>query len=600
AAAVKPGAPVAAKPVAAAVKPGAPVAAKPAATGIKPGSALAAKPQSASKAPTAPAFVAPPDMPPDDLVGTTLGNYKIEAKLEERDSKTLYRAKQTNVDRQVILFVLKPDAAQDPEVVERFKADAKAKARVSNVMVSSVYEGGEANGAHFYSCEFISSPTLAQLQKSGTSLDSKTALQTIKVIADVSEFFAKEKIEHLAWTANHILIKSGQPPQISNIACDSSQSTLTLPEEISAIGQMLLASIDNSPASASAREVVTKMATSPQTFPNWKTVADLATSKMPKSAPADVKKIEAQGLAMTKAVVETKKSNRLHIMIGSALSLTLTIGACFAIYKAMTKSEVTIKDLGTMIEIPSGEFQYQDQTMTLPTFYISKYEVTIAEYASFLKFLEENPDKATSFDSPQQPKGKSHIPADWADMTELKPPMPGYYNRARKWGQYHGAPLTVDSPVFGVDWFDAFAYAKWKGQRLPTEQEWEKAARGISKGIYPWGDENKPERANTGLDFSPNPDPKSGGEKDGAKRYSLVNFPKTDKSSYGVFGTAGNVSEWTASIGEDPQMPGSKNPVIRGGNWKTKDYQLTRRIMKLSELQSDDALGFRTASDVAQ
>jgi hypothetical protein len=47
-------------------------------------------------------------------------------------------------------------------------------------------------------------------------------------------------------------------------------------------------------------------------------------------------------------------------------------------------------------------------------------------------------------------------------------------------------------------------------------------------------------------------------------------------------------------------MPGSKNPVIRGGNWKTKDYQLTRRIMKLSELQSDDALGFRTASDVAQ
>jgi formylglycine-generating enzyme required for sulfatase activity len=289
--------------------------------------------------------------------------------------------------------------------------------------------------------------------------------------------------------------------------------------------------------------------------------------------------------------VETKEKNRRNVILGSALSLTLTLAACFAVYKALTRNDVTIKDLGTMIEIPSGEFQYQDKTMTLPTFYISKYEVTITEYNEFLKFLNENPDKATSFDSPDQPKGKTHVPADWADLNELKPPMPGYYTRARKWGKYHDAPLTLDSPVFGVDWYDAYAYAKWKGQRLPTEQEWEKAARGQSKGLYPWGDENKPELANTGLDFTPNPE--AGGEKDGGKRYTPVNFPKTDKSSYGVFGTAGNVSEWTSSIGEEP-----KNPVIRGGNWKTKEYQSTRRILKLSELQSDDALGFRTASDV--
>jgi len=532
-------------------------------------------------------------MPPDELVGTTLGNYTIEAKLEERDLKTIYRAKQTNVDRQVNLFVLNPEAAQDTEVVQRFKADAKAKARVSNVMVSSVYEGGETNGTHFYSCEFVGCPTLAQLQDQGTTIDAKTALQTIKVIADVSDFFAKEKISHLDWAPHHILIKSGQLPQISNIACEFRENLSTLAEEISVIGKMLLPSIDNSPASISAKEIATKMASSPQSFPTWKSIADLASSKMPKSAPADALKIQAKDLVMNKAVVETKQKNRRNVMLASALSLTLTIAACFAVYKALTKTDVSIKDLGTMIEIPSGEFQYQDKTMTLPTFYISKYEVTIAEYNEFLKFLKENPDKATSFDSPDQPKGKTHVPADWADMNELKPPMPGYYTRARKWGKYHDAPLTLDSPVFGVDWYDAYAYAKWKGQRLPSEQEWEKAARGESKGLYPWGNEDKPERANTGLDFTPNPN--AGGEKDGGKRYTLVNFPKTDKSSYGVFGMAGNVSEWTSSIGEEP-----RNPVIRGGNWKTKEYQSTRRILKLSELQSDDALGFRTASDVQQ
>ena len=70
-----------------------------------------------------------------------------------------------------------------------------------------------------------------------------------------------------------------------------------------------------------------------------------------------------------------------------------------------------------------------------------------------------------------------------------------------------------------------------------------------------------------------------------------------DKSPFGVVGLAGNVSEWTASSGEDPRMQGNKIPVIRGGNWKNPDYSLTRRVLLLTSLQTDEALGFRTASD---
>jgi len=77
-----------------------------------------------------------------------------------------------------------------------------------------------------------------------------------------------------------------------------------------------------------------------------------------------------------------------------------------------------------------------------------------------------------------------------------------------------------------------------------------------------------------------------------------VDEVKTDKSMFGVIGMAGNVSEWTSSRAADPQLPSQEVPVIRGGNWRTpKDYQLTRRVLKLTELQTDEALGFRTVSD---
>jgi formylglycine-generating enzyme required for sulfatase activity len=193
------------------------------------------------------------------------------------------------------------------------------------------------------------------------------------------------------------------------------------------------------------------------------------------------------------------------------------------------------------------------------------------------------------------PEGKSHVPLDWADNNQLEPPMPGYYTRAVRWKQYKETPLTVDSPVFNVDWFDAYAYAKWKGRRLPTEQEWEKAARGTDGRKFPWGNEEDPQRASTGHDFDPNP--KKGGDLDGYKRWSPVNEPAGDAGPYGVRGMAGNVSEWTATFAAHQEGMGGQVPVIRGGNWGNPEHHVTRRLAILDPLQLQDTLGFRTVSD---
>lgn len=175
-------------------------------------------------------------------------------------------------------------------------------------------------------------------------------------------------------------------------------------------------------------------------------------------------------------------------------------------------------------------------------FFIDKYEVTNAQYKKFV------------------------------DATGHKPP--------RHWEGNTYPSHKSDHPVVYVSWEDASAYCQWAGKRLPTAEEWEKAARGSEGLIYPWGNEYGGESVNL--------------VNTGRGDTSPVDEYKGDVSPYGVYDMGGNVSEWTRSWYDSDK----NSYTLKGGSWYTELYTArgAHRSPGLPEYELN-IVGFRCAKD---
>ena len=330
-----------------------------------------------------------------------------------------------------------------------------------------------------------------------------------------------------------------------------------------------------------------------------------------------LKKLEYPGLKIVQPqpVHEEKKPLPVGKVLGFGLGgialLVLVIGIYIGWFKEkpdIGSRMISEIDGMTLVYVPEGEFsmgspegvgEYAEQPqhqVYLDAYWIDQTEVTSAMFSTFVN--------ETGYKTDAEKDGESYV---YLQIYEVWESMKGA-DWQHPYGQYSSIANLENHPVIHVSWNDAYAYCIWAGRQLPSEAQWEKAARGTDGRTYPWGNQVPAGNLLNFADTNTNFDWSDSSADDGYADTAPVGSYPDGASPYGALDMAGNVWEWVAdwfgvypteSV-DYPTGPSSGiYRVLRGGSWIGNTYSI--RSAKRSNnypTNSSGYVGFRCALPV--
>jgi len=492
------------------------------------------------------------------MIGRRLGDYKITERIGAGGMAIVYKANDLNLGgRTVAVKVLPENLASDRGFVALFTREARTAAKLSHPNVVTIHRVGEEDDIHYFAMSYIDGKSLSGIIEDRGKLPVDEIIHIVSEVCKALEYTHSEGVMHRDIKPANIMFDKLGNVIVTDFGIARAVGGTRLPQTRGVIGTAEYMSpeqaqgeedIDYRTDIYSLGVVLYEMLTGRVPFKGTNPLS--VAMKHTKEPPPPPRELDVSIPAWLESVVLKCLAKSPDKRYQSAKELRDTLQKLQA-----PPRTIVGRDGAEMMLIPAGEFEmgrndgYEHEkpvhtiypsafywqfemgsnyvhnsekpvhTVYLDAFYMDKYEVTNARYAKFLNEYGKNTDAA------------GHELIDLSHSGYLIEKSGSVY-RTKKGYEFH--------PVVVVTWYGAAAYAQFYGKRLPTEAQWEKAARGGLEGKkYPWGDEIDETKANCnyssrGLTI-----------KDMLKYLKPVgSFPP---NGYGLFDMAGNVWEWCAA-----------------------------------------------------
>jgi formylglycine-generating enzyme required for sulfatase activity len=497
----------------------------------------------------------PPINPDSDEKIT--GDYHLKELVSENPVSRTWLAEQISISRSVLIEELRPECIDQKEA---FLADVRAKASVDHPLIGSVYEAVAGEDRCFFAYERLPGATLEDRLEAGASLPPGRMAKLLRRVSEAELHHEAANRATAPLTLTDIHLDEHGVVRLGNTAIAGPRDPAQATQDIAFLGEALR------PLVADGQPGTTRMFTllawmrgeGLETALNWRQTGEICDQiEQQLSSPSPG--------ATTRTMTRTRRPNgtRLTLAIAGVVVL-LAIGVLAIRLRQHCPAPAPRPPMPDAILIPAGSHPTPDgTTANLKAFRISPHEVTIGQYAAFLEALEtlSKNNLERTFDHRDQPAEKtSHLPDDWAAL----------FAAAKAKGIWNQQQVTLETPVVGIDWWDAAAYAEWKKGHLPSQEQWFAAVR------------HKVEK--------PAAIPPAD--------WTTVAHETSDRTPAGLLGMAGSACEWTGQLAANPANPlGARQWVIIGGSFlKPGSNALSREWTPDRSLRRPD-LGFRLVFD---